>query len=191
VAAPLTWKCCSTVCLAMQRAFTWLDRATLVHPWKVKCSTGACLALVGDISAQCIEGTPLTEMDFLRSFKMVLWRSVVSTPAVNIWYKVLETRVPGASTAAIMKKVGLDQVLASPILHSLFWPFMVVCDGGGPKDAWERLRCKFVPLMKMNYCFWPAVSSLTFSIVPIRHRVVWVNCWSAVWMGCLSSMNAR
>merc|ERR1712232_1439332 len=99
--------------------------------------------------------------------------------------------LPGVAPRVLAYKVLVDQVFASPALHSLFLPFMALAEGGDIQDAWQRLSTKFIPMMQMNYCLWPFVHVVTFSVIPLHHRVVWVNCWAAVWMGMLSTLNAK
>lgn len=178
--------------MVLRRLYRHLDDATRRWPLTVKCSSGAVLAVIGDTAVQRIDGSAARSQghDGARTARLATWRSLIHTPIVHFWFAALERRFPGAAAGNVLKKVACDQVIASPSLHVFFLPYMALAEGHGLEEAKARTERKFLPLMKANYCLWPLVHLVTFSVIPPVHRVLWVNCWATVWMGMLSWINA-
>eukprot|EP00747_Dinoflagellata_sp_TGD_P185291 gnl/TRDRNA2_/TRDRNA2_41755_c0_seq1.p1 gnl/TRDRNA2_/TRDRNA2_41755_c0~~gnl/TRDRNA2_/TRDRNA2_41755_c0_seq1.p1 ORF type:complete len:193 (+),score=16.43 gnl/TRDRNA2_/TRDRNA2_41755_c0_seq1:181-759(+) len=172
----------------LRRVWAVLDDATLRHPLRTKIAFGGCLGGVADVSAQCVEGCP-DGIDPQRAARLATWRSL-STPFVHYWFNFLAQRFPGTSWQDVLRRVLADQICASPIFNLPFYPLMALLEGK-PEDAWCRLSTKYVHTLGVNYCFWPFVHLVTFSIVPLRHRVHFANIASMVWTGILSTLNQR
>ena len=57
----------------------------------------------------------------------------------------------------------------------------------GPKAAWRKVRRSTPPAVKASWRFWPFVHALTFSVVPLHLRVLWVDVLEIVWVSILST----
>lgn len=66
-----------------------------------------------------------------------------------------------------------------------------VLSGTKPKEAIAVARKSTWPLLKRGWRFWPAVHMVTYSVIPPRHRVLWVNCADLVWVTILSLFKAQ
>eukprot|EP01062_Namystynia_karyoxenos_P049037 TRINITY_DN37478_c0_g1_i2.p1 TRINITY_DN37478_c0_g1~~TRINITY_DN37478_c0_g1_i2.p1 ORF type:complete len:204 (+),score=73.75 TRINITY_DN37478_c0_g1_i2:61-612(+) len=169
-------------------AYDVLDRCTAASPLVTKCGAGAVLAGVGDAAAQAIErrraDSPQPH-ETERTGRIMLWRAAVHTPIVHFWFIVMDKWLVGPSVAwpAVIQKVLLDQLIASPIVHGLFFPFMAAAEGRRAAEGLRRMRENLAHVVSMSWCFWTFVHLGTFRFVPLRHRVVW--------MAVLSTTNER
>lgn len=189
---------------ALRRIYQVLDDSTRHRPLLTKAGVGAVLAMVGDGIVQGVEVAGRRKrdqedssdsnetpggLDVGRTARMVCWRSIVNTPIIHYWFNILERTLPGAAPGVVAKKVLLDQLVASPLLHLVFLPYMVLAEGGSSSEALARTSRKFSTVMQLSWCFWPFVHCLTFSVIPLRHRVAWVNVGAVFWMAALSFIN--
>jgi len=185
----------------VNRLYAALDESTRRRPIATKVSIGAVLGGLGDGIVQKIERskapraglhkdskTDASEFDSARMARMIGWRAFFHAPVAHAWFNFLERRIPGTAPLVVFKKVVLDQVIASPLVHLCFFPYMVMTEGGSAQDAYARFERNFIT-MGISYCVWPFVHAITFGIMPLRHRVAWVNVAALFWSGTLSALN--
>eukprot|EP01059_Diplonema_ambulator_P012011 TRINITY_DN22104_c0_g1_i1.p1 TRINITY_DN22104_c0_g1~~TRINITY_DN22104_c0_g1_i1.p1 ORF type:complete len:194 (+),score=23.00 TRINITY_DN22104_c0_g1_i1:29-610(+) len=172
---------------------SWLwhvvDRCTVRYPMPTKVVVAGVLTAVADVTVQkWAEGA--VEVDEGRTGRMMAWRMGVHTPIAHHWFNFLD-RALGAGTSPMLvaKKVALDQCVASPLVHLLFLPFMSFLEGKGLEDAYHKLTTTYTSMMLTSFMYWPFAHLLTFGLVPLRHRVLFVSCAGMLWMGVLSSYN--
>ena len=78
----------------------------------------------------------------------------------------------------------------------LFYATQAALEPGGTVDAgwrraygtrfWDGLTWQ---TLQLNWPFWAAVHSLTYTVVPLRFRVAFVSTVAIFWNGVLSSLN--
>jgi protein Mpv17 len=59
--------------------------------------------------------------------------------------------------------------------------------GSTPSESGAQVAAKIKPIVTTAWKFWPAVHCLTYSVVPARHRVLWVNCVDLFWNAILAT----
>lgn len=72
------------------------------------------------------------EFDALRCGRLCLYSAAIGTPMGHYWYELLEALVMPASPtspAAVATKVGLDQLLQTPLGLALFFSVMAAMEG--------------------------------------------------------------
>jgi protein Mpv17 len=65
---------------------------------------------------------------------------------------------------------------------------MAVLEGGSPK---EKLEKNYSTALSTNYLLWPFVQLVNFKLVPLHHRLLFVNVISIGWNSYLSYLNSR
>ena len=60
--------------------------------------------------------------------------------------------------------------------------------GKSTEDVRADVGEKLWPTIRTGWRFWPAIHLITYTLVPPRHRVLWVNCADLVWVTCLSTI---
>eukprot|EP00927_Polykrikos_kofoidii_P067330 TRINITY_DN62830_c0_g1_i1.p1 TRINITY_DN62830_c0_g1~~TRINITY_DN62830_c0_g1_i1.p1 ORF type:complete len:213 (+),score=25.70 TRINITY_DN62830_c0_g1_i1:131-769(+) len=191
--------------VSKRRLWMIFDTVTRRYPVSAKMTVGAALGCVGDLVAQygekhhrqspdvCSVASNATDadgVDWARVGRMALWRCFV-TPITHHWFNILEGRFPGFSPANVMKRLVVDGIFAMPLVNGLFFPFMALLEGEGLEVAAQRYKAKIIPMLQSAYSFWPFVNLLSFSLVPLRHRVHCGNAASLIWTIYMSWLNVQ
>jgi protein Mpv17 len=81
-----------------------------------------------------------------------------------------------STPAFIAAKVLLDTAVMGPFYVASYFTFgATVMDGGGWREAKQKLESDFWPTLAAEVCFWPAVQGVNFWRVPARHQLLVVN----------------
>ena len=173
------------------RAFIQLcgryDAALVRRPILVKSVTSAALTSIADATAQSLERRDSAEQrshDFVRTARQLAY-SAAFAPVLHGWYNLL-TSVPRLSSPFL--RVLADQTVFSPLAHISFFTYMTLAKGGGIPDVAHELDVKFLPAMAANYAIWPIAQAVNFSLVPLRHRVLFVNAVGMFYSTFLSGL---
>lgn len=154
-----------------RRAFS--DRYLLVTNVGISIS----LSGVGDCIEQQYEihgEGRLNQYDPLRTGQMA-----VSGMTVGIfchhWYKFLDHRLPGRSIRQVLKKVLIDQTVASPCVIFLFFVTLGALRRSSAAEIWAEMKDKALTLYTAEWVVWPPAQVLNFYFLPTRFRVLWDN----------------
>lgn len=111
----------------------------------------------------------------------------------HYWYRLLDSRLPGRTFKIVAKKVLVDQLIASPIVISMFFATLGVMRRESLEETMEEIRHKFMRLYKAEWigCYdyifqlcktnkrfisvWPTAQVINFWILPNRYRVLYDN----------------
>lgn len=74
-----------------------------------------------------------------------------------------------------MKKVLVDQLIASPIVIFLFFATLGVMRRESTAETIEEIKHKFIRLYKAEWIVWPTAQVINFWILPNRYRVLYDN----------------
>lgn len=172
---------------AMARLWAKFDSLTVKSPVRTKLFVGMGLGGFGDVCAQAAEGSAY---DPLRTGRFMLWRSITSR-FNHSWFDKLMLWFPGTGWSSVLKRIALDQSVPAPIFIALFFPCMALLEGRTLDQAWDRASEKYTTALCVNWTFVPLLHLMTFSIVPLAHRVHFANCGTVLWSAAFSSLNAQ
>merc|ERR1712226_7218 len=57
------------------------------------------------------------------------------------------------------------------------------------KTSTTAVKEKLPGIVVTAWKFWPLIHCITYSVIPARHRILWVNCVDLVWNAILASMS--
>lgn len=171
-------------------ALAWYQARLASSPILTQSVTTAFLFATGDITAQqLIEHRGSKDHDVARTARMALYGGSVFGPAASSWYSLLQRRVVlSTPRRTMLAQVACDQGLFAPVFIGVFLSSMAVLEGGSPR---AKLEHNYRSAMEANYVVWPAVQMVNFSLVPLQHRVLFVNMVSIAWNSYLSFLNSR
>ncbi|EPE06672.1 integral membrane mpv17 pmp22 [Ophiostoma piceae UAMH 11346] len=180
----------------------WYKARLAARPLLTQSITTAVLFATGDITAQQLVETRTPKgdktadgkddapagHDFMRTGRMALYGGAVFGPAAATWYNILQRHVVlSTPRKTMLARVAADQGIFAPVFIGVFLGSMAVLEGGSPK---EKIQKQYVNALTANYMLWPAAQMVNFSVVPLEHRVLFVNLVSIGWNSYLSILNS-
>ncbi|CAK7562922.1 MAG: Protein required for ethanol metabolism [Sporothrix epigloea] len=167
----------------------WYKARLAARPLLTQSVTTAILFATGDITAQqLVERRGAADHDVVRTGRMALYGGTVFGPAATTWYGILQRHVVlSTPRKTMLARVAADQLLFAPVFCGVFLGSMAVLEGGSPR---EKLKKYYASALTANYALWPAVQMVNFSLVPLEHRVLFVNVISIGWNSYLSFLNS-
>ncbi|KAF6258900.1 hypothetical protein COO60DRAFT_1270418 [Scenedesmus sp. NREL 46B-D3] len=188
-------------------------------PLLTKACTGVAGTMLGDLAAQMLSHSQTStaaalssrrssqdnsrssstaskrgfEFDALRCGRLCLYSAAIGTPMGHYWYELLEALVMPASPtapAAVAAKVGLDQLLQTPLGLALFFSVMAAMEGRALQVP-QELHAKLVPGLLANWKLWPAAQLVNFTLIPPEQRILFGNIVGVCWTCMISNMQQR
>lgn len=115
-------------------------------------------------------------------------KTAVFGPAAATWFKFLQRHVNLRSpNATILARVAVDQGVFAPTFIGVFLGSMAVLEGTSPAEKLER---SYSSALTTNWMIWPFVQMINFKLVPLQHRLLFVNVISIGWNSYLSYLNS-
>lgn len=90
-------------------------------------------------------------------------------------YKFLDRRLPGRSIQLVLKKVLIDQMIASPCVIFLFFVTLGALRNATPDAILAEMKDKALRLYTAEWVVWPPAQILNFYMLPTRFRVLYDN----------------
>lgn len=168
----------------------WYQARLAARPLLTQAVTTSVLFGIGDVVAQqLVEKKGIEKHELARTGRMALYGGVIFGPAAATWFKFLQNRVNlRSANATILARVACDQGIFAPVFIGVFLSSMAVLEGGSPK---EKLEKNYSTALSTNYLLWPFVQLVNFKLVPLHHRLLFVNVISIGWNSYLSYLNSR
>lgn len=107
-------------------------------------------------------------------------------PQLHYWTVLME-----ASGLPLAAKVALDQTVFSLYLNAAFCVSTELMQRRPLRAALSKARAAAWPCLSAGWKFWPFAHALTYSVVPLHLRVLWVDVLEVAWVAILSSTVAR
>ncbi|WYZ44043.1 hypothetical protein EsH8_VII_000479 [Colletotrichum jinshuiense] len=168
----------------------WYQARLAARPLLTQSITTAILFATGDITAQqLVEKRGLQKHDLSRTGRMALYGGVIFGPAATTWFKFLQNNIVLKNkNAEILARVAVDQGVFAPVMIGVFLSSMATLEGS---PVQEKLDKNYTTALTSNYMLWPFVQMVNFKVVPLHHRVLFVNVISIGWNSYLSFLNSQ
>ncbi|AEO70204.1 uncharacterized protein THITE_2121301 [Thermothielavioides terrestris NRRL 8126] len=167
----------------------WYQARLAARPLLTQAVTTSILFAIGDVTAQqLVDKKGLEKHDLARTGRMALYGGVVFGPAAATWFRLLSRHVNLRSpNATILARVACDQGIFAPTFIGVFLSSMAVLEGTSPR---EKLAKSYSDALLTNWMIWPFVQLVNFKLVPLQHRLLFVNVVSIGWNCYLSFLNS-
>ncbi|XP_052860099.1 mpv17-like protein 2 [Anopheles cruzii] len=141
--------------------------------------TSGLLMLVGDLAAQKIEqrqenAPPDSSYNGRRVFNMTLV-GLSQGPLHHYLYKWMDVLLPGASVRTVFKKIGIDQVVISPIFIITYMYSAGLLEGASVAACTDELRHKYWTIYLADWLVWPPTQFINFYLLSPKYRVLYIN----------------
>lgn len=161
----------------VQRFKTW-SRTAFSDKFLLLTNVGisVCLSGVGDVIEQHYEimTGEMQQWDRRRTTNMSISGMTVGV-FCHHWYKYLDNRLPGRGIKLVLKKVLIDQTVASPCVIFLFFITLGVLRKSTPAEVWDEIKDKSIRLYTAEWVVWPPAQIINFYLLPTRYRVLYDN----------------
>ena len=142
---------------------------------------------LSDSLAQRLNGSAPADVDAGRALRSAIIGAAFG-PLTCAYYDFSDSILPPEDMANVPWKIGMDQSVYCAFKYSAFLTAVGLLSGKSGEDVRADVGEKLWPTIRTGWRFWPAIHLITYTLVPPRHRVLWVNCADLVWVTCLSTI---
>ena len=113
-------------------------------------------------------------------------------PLVHQYYEWSDTILPvEAGLYNRAAKVVMDQTLYLVIKCSMYISAVGFLAGDDVETVQNSVKTRIGPIVLTAWRFWPLVHCITYSVIPARHRILWVNSVDLIWNAILATQATK
>ncbi|XP_002978201.2 uncharacterized protein LOC9653217 [Selaginella moellendorffii] len=162
------------------------EEALRSHPVLAKMMISGIVYSIGDWMAQCYEGKPVLDFSRTRMLRSGLVGFCLHGSLSHYYYHVCEALFPFKEWWVVPLKVGFDQTIWSAFWNSVYFITLGLLRLENPVTIVSELRSTFFPLLTAGWKLWPFAHLVTYGLIPVEQRLLWVDCVELVWVTILS-----
>ncbi|KAJ8628531.1 hypothetical protein MRB53_021838 [Persea americana] len=172
---------------APEHNWTAYEDALETNPVLAKMVISGVVYSLGDWIAQCYEGKPLFEFDRARMFRSGLVGFSFHGSLSHYYYHICEVLFPFQDWWVVPAKVLFDQTVWSAIWNSIYFVLLGFLRRELPSNIFSELKATFWPMLTAGWKLWPFAHLITYGVIPVEQRLLWVDCVELVWVTILST----
>ncbi|XP_060202173.1 protein SYM1-like [Lycium barbarum] len=162
------------------------EEALKANPVLAKMAISGIVYALGDWIAQCYEGKPLLEFDRTRMFRSGLVGFSLHGSLSHYYYQFCEALFP-SDWWVVPAKVAFDQTIWAAIWNSIYFVVLGFLRLESAANIFGELKTTFWPMLTAGWKLWPFAHLITYGVVPLEQRLLWVDCVELVWVTILST----
>ncbi|XP_077990365.1 mitochondrial inner membrane protein Mpv17-like [Glandiceps talaboti] len=152
------------------------------HPMKSQAYSAGVLFCVGDVVAQQLVERRGRNHNIYRTIRTSAFGLFIGGPTLRGWYVLLDKIYKGSRPQiGALQKMCTDQIIMAPLFIFTFFTTMSFASGMTTSQVKEKLKQDYFDALKTNYKVWPLVQLTNFYLVPLNHRVLFVNVVALFW----------
>uniref|UniRef100_A0ACD5X889 Uncharacterized protein n=1 Tax=Avena sativa TaxID=4498 RepID=A0ACD5X889_AVESA len=163
------------------------EEALKTNPVLAKMMISGVVYSLGDWIAQCYEGKPIFEFDRTRMFRSGLVGFMLHGSLSHYYYSFCESLFPFKDWWAVPVKVAFDQTAWSALWNSIYFITLGFLRWESPSTIFSELKSTFFPMLTAGWKLWPFAHLITYGVVPLEQRLLWVDCVELIWVTILST----
>ncbi|KAL3789210.1 hypothetical protein HJC23_002795 [Cyclotella cryptica] len=160
-------------------------------PIQTKAVTSATVYTIGDIIAQRSEGVQMGELDRSRIARSLTAGLIGHGPLSHVWYQISEDWFDNVlhwtEWWSFVPKVVIDQTLWGPFWNNTYIVMLGIMQFQKPSQIWGDIKRTTIPLIVSGLKLWPLAHCVTYGLVPIENRLLWVDMVEIVWVTILAT----
>ncbi|XP_019154080.1 PREDICTED: uncharacterized protein LOC109150586 isoform X1 [Ipomoea nil] len=172
---------------APQHNWSAYEEALKENPVLAKMVISGVVYSLGDWIAQCYEGKPLFEFDRARMFRSGLTGFTLHGSLSHYYYHFCEALFPFDDWWVVPAKVAFDQTVWSAIWNSIYFTVLGFLRLESPTSIFSELKATFWPMLTAGWKLWPFAHLITYGVIPVEQRLLWVDCVELIWVTILST----
>ncbi|KAL6955217.1 hypothetical protein U1Q18_046478, partial [Sarracenia purpurea var. burkii] len=163
------------------------EEALKTNPVLAKMVISGVVYSIGDWIAQCYDGKPLFEFDRSRMFRSGIVGFLLHGSLSHYYYQFCEALFPFDDWWVVPAKVAFDQTAWSAVWNSIYFVVLGFLRLESPANIFNELKATFWPLLTAGWKLWPFAHLITYGVVPVEQRLLWVDCVELIWVTILST----
>ncbi|XP_073122919.1 uncharacterized protein [Henckelia pumila] len=163
------------------------EAALKTNPVLAKMFISGVVYSLGDWIAQCYEGKPLFEFDRSRMFRSGLVGFSLHGSLSHYYYHFCEALFPFDDWWVVPAKVAFDQTAWSAVWNSIYFILLGVLRRDSPANIFSEWKATFWPMLTAGWKLWPFAHLITYGVIPLEQRLLWVDTVELVWVTILST----
>ncbi|GMN57141.1 hypothetical protein TIFTF001_026259 [Ficus carica] len=170
-------------------AHNWIayEQALKANPVLAKMMISGVVYAIGDWIAQCYEGKPIFEFERTRMLRSGLVGFALHGSLSHYYYQFCEALFPFEDWWVVPAKVSFDQTVWSAVWNSIYYFVLGLLRFESPAYILSELKATFWPLLTAGWKLWPFAHLVTYGVIPIEQRLLWVDCVELIWVTILST----
>ncbi|KAK9924709.1 hypothetical protein M0R45_033063 [Rubus argutus] len=163
------------------------EQALKANPVLAKMVISGVVYTLGDWIAQCFEGKPLLEFDRRRMLRSGLVGFSLHGSLSHYYYQFCEALFPLEDWWVVPAKIAFDQTVWAAIWNSIYFVVLGVLRFESPTKIFDELKATFWPMLTAGWKLWPFAHLVTYGLIPLEQRLLWVDCVELIWVTILST----
>ena len=159
-------------------------------PLQTKAVTSATVYTIGDILSQRQEGSDIGSLDRPRILRSLIAGLIGHGPMSHIWYHVsedfFENTLHLSAWWDFIPKVIVDQTVFGPFWNNSYIILLGIMQLQSPSQIWNDMKRTTLPLIISGLKLWPFVHCITYGLIPVENRLLWVDAVEIVWVMILA-----
>eukprot|EP01025_Chloroclados_australasicus_P030084 TRINITY_DN3013_c0_g1_i2.p2 TRINITY_DN3013_c0_g1~~TRINITY_DN3013_c0_g1_i2.p2 ORF type:complete len:235 (-),score=17.60 TRINITY_DN3013_c0_g1_i2:978-1682(-) len=153
------------------------------NPLQTQIVSSGVLWGLGDYLAQKIENMEQKkDVNYKRLFVTSVYGAVFIGPFGHYWYDYLDRGVRRIffpkTFAFVATKIVADLAIFDALHILLFFTLLTRTEGGDWQAVKRKLQRDYFPTFGAELSIWVPIHSINFSIVPVKHQLLFVNLMS-------------
>ncbi|EYU26133.1 hypothetical protein ABFS82_08G108600 [Erythranthe guttata] len=181
------WTLYEVLRYAPEHSWNAYEETLKTHPVLSKMAISGIVYSMGDWIAQCYEGKPLFDIDRTRMFRSGLVGFTLHGSLSHYYYQFCEVLFPYKGWWVVPVKVAFDQTVWSAVWNSIYFVVLALLRLESPVVIFNELRATFWPMLTAGWKLWPFAHVITYGVVPVEQRLLWVDCIELIWVTILST----
>ncbi|XP_028779926.1 uncharacterized protein LOC114748080 [Neltuma alba] len=172
---------------APQHNWSAYEEALKTNPVFAKMVISGVVYSIGDWIAQCFDGKPLFEFDRARMFRSGLVGFTLHGSLSHYYYQFCEELFPFQDWWVVPAKVAFDQTAWAAVWNSIYYAAVGFLRLESPVNVFNELKATFIPMLTAGWKLWPFAHLITYGVIPVEQRLLWVDCVELIWVTILST----
>lgn len=173
----------------------WIDgyeSSLEAAPVLTKALTSATVYTLGDVIAQRTEGAK--QLDLKRVLRSLIAGGCGHGPMSHLWYHFSESFFQDVLHWTFwwvfLPKVCLDQVLWGPFWNNAYIIILGVLKRESVSNIYKDIRRTTVPLIVSGLKLWLPCHCITYGVIGVENRLLWVDIVEILWVTILATQAA-
>ena len=179
-------------------AWNGYQQVLAAHPIATKGATSATVYTIGDILSQK-STSPADdeefELDVPRVLRSLIAGGIAHGPLSHVWYNLSEGFFNNVLHIkqewwSFLPKIVVDQTVWGPIWNSLYIFLIGIMQRQSFDKLTDDVKSSTLPLLVSGLKLWPLAHVVTYGVLPVEHRLLWVDMVEIVWVSIMASQAA-